>query len=251
MGEENAVLQPEPPASESAVSASSAPAANEGPVEREHASDRVFRAIAAAILNRELTAEAPLPPERELSDRFGVSRIVVREAIHRLKEYELVRVRQGSPTMVLDPDRATDMRLLGLEIELMPLSPENLAAFAERQIYSGAALLDLAEQRLEPAELDQLEVITEKLALVETLNAEWLQLDRQYWTAIAIGGRNRLYVRETAWYFNLLERHPRFRAIYTTPPPQRAEFYRRLNTTLRERQGSAAMYLANLRVVMP
>src|SRR5215813_12720172 len=99
--------------------------------DREHASDRVFRAIAAAILNRELTPEAPLPPERELSDRFGVSRIVVREAIHRLKEYELVRVRQGSPTMVLDPDLATDMRLLGLEIELMPPTSQALSAFAE------------------------------------------------------------------------------------------------------------------------
>ena len=234
MGEENAVLLPESPASEE-------------PVEREHASDRVFRAIAAAILNRELTPEAPLPPERELSDRFGVSRIVVREAIHRLKEYELVRVRQGSPTMVLDPDRATDMRLLGLEIELIPPTPEGLAAFAERQIHSGAALIDLAEQRLEPSEIDELEAITEEIAAVPELNDEWLRHERRYWMKIAQGAHNRLYVRETAWYFNLLERQPRFRAVYTVLPSQRAAFYRLLNANLRKRQGSAAMYLEMLR----
>jgi DNA-binding FadR family transcriptional regulator len=238
MGEENAVLQPESPASEE-------------PVEREHASDRVFRAIAAAILNRELTPDAPLPPERELSDRFGVSRIVVREAIHRLKEYELVRVRQGSPTMVLDPDRATDIRLLGLEIELIPVTPDGLMAFAERQIYSGAALLDLAEQRLDVAEMDALEATVAKIELAGDTGDEWLRLDREYWTQIAIGARNRLYLRETAWYFNLLERLPRFRAVYTNTATQRAEFYRRLNTTLRQRQGSAAMYLAMLRVSPP
>jgi GntR family transcriptional repressor for pyruvate dehydrogenase complex len=219
--------------------------------EREHASDRVFRAIAAAILNRELTADAPLPPERELSDRFGVSRIVVREAIHRLKEYELVRVRQGSPTLVLDPDRATDMRLLGLEIELMPWSSEGLAAFAERQIYSGAALLDLAEQRMEPHELDELEKITEQLAEVPDLNEDWLKLERAYWTVIAHGAKNRIYVRETAWYFNLLERQPRFRSVYTVLPANRASFYRKLNENLRRRQGSAAMYLEMLRESPP
>jgi DNA-binding FadR family transcriptional regulator len=226
-------------------------AGSEETAEREHASDRVFRAIAAAILNRELTPEAPLPPERELSDRFGVSRIVVREAIHRLKEYELVRVRQGSPTMVLDPDRATDMRLLGLEIELMPPTPENLASFAERQIYSGAALLDLAEQRIEPHQIDELEKITECIAEVPDLNEEWIKHERAYWMVIAQGAKNRLYVRETAWYFNLLERQPRFRSVYTVLPMHRAAFYRKLNEKIRTRQGSAAMYLEMLRESPP
>src|SRR5687767_4245837 len=119
-----------------------------GPVERQHASDQVFREIASAILRRELEPGAPLPPERELSERFGVSRIVVREAIHRLKEYELVRVRQGSPTIVLDPDEATEIRLLSLEIELMP----DVQSLIERQVYGGAALLELAEQRIAPEE---------------------------------------------------------------------------------------------------
>jgi DNA-binding FadR family transcriptional regulator len=226
------------------------PAESSGPDsrgEREHASDRVFRAIAGAILNRELTPEAPLPPERELSERFGVSRIVVREAIHRLKEYELVRVRQGSPTMVLDPDRATDMRLLGLEIELMPPTPEGLGSFAERQIYSGAALLHLAEQRMAPEEVDVLDSLAEELSHVETLDEHWLRIERSYWTAIAKGSKNRLYMRETLWYFNLLERHPRFRGVYTVPPPQRAAFYQSLNKALRDRKGSAAMYLEMLR----
>ena len=217
------------------------------PVERHHASDQVFRELASAILNRELSPGAPLPPERELSERFGVSRIVVREAIHRLKEYELVRVRQGSPTMVLDPDRATDIRLLGLEIDLVPPTPAGVGAFAERQVYSAASLLDLSEQRMSVEEIDAIEkLVTEFLALSDR-EAEALRFERAYWTAVANGTKNRIYLRETLWYFNLLERDPRFRATITGDSTTRAHLYKALLTAQRARSGSAAMYLEALR----
>lgn len=217
-----------------------------GPVERQHASDQVFRELASAILNRELAPGSPLPPERELSERFGVSRIVVREAIHRLKEYELVRVRQGSPTVVLDPDRATDIRLLGLEIELVPPSPGGLDAFAERQIYSAASLLDLAEQRMTEEEIDALEKLVEDFCASAKTEEQALAFDREYWMRIAKGTRNRLYVRETSFYFNLLERDPRFRRS-VGGPELRASLYKALLAAQRRRSGSAEMYLGALR----
>jgi DNA-binding FadR family transcriptional regulator len=217
------------------------------PVERRHASDQVFREVASAILNRELAPGSFLPPERELSERFGVSRIVVREAIHRLKEYELVRVRQGSPTLVLDPDRATDMRLLGLEIELVPPTPSGLDAFAERQVYSASALLDLAEQRMSEEELDELERLVREFDAERDREASWARFDRAFWTAIAKGTQNRIYLRETLWYFNLLERDPRFRTPLSGGAETRGPVYAALVRTLRARSGSAALYLSSLR----
>jgi len=219
-----------------------------GPVERRHASDQVFRDIASAILNRQLEPGSPLPPERELSERFGVSRIVVREAIHRLKEYELVRVRQGSPTLVLDPDRATDIRLLGLEIELLQPSSSGIDGFAERQTYAASSLLDLAEQRMTPDEFDDLERLIDEFLATPKSDDEWLRFERAYWTAIARGSRNRIYLRETLWYFNLLERDARFRSTLASDRPARARLYKALMETLRKRSGSAALYLSALRV---
>jgi DNA-binding FadR family transcriptional regulator len=218
-----------------------------GPVERQHASDQVFREIASAILNRELTPGSPLPPERELSDRFGVSRIVVREAIHRLKEYELVRVRQGSPTVVLDPDRATDIRLLGLEIELVPPATEGLDAFAERQLYAAASLLDLAEQRMTEDEVNAIETLIDEFAASDKTEERELAFQREYWFRIAKGTRNRLFVRETSFYFNLLERDPRFRRLVGNAD-QRFSLYRALLGTQRRRSGSAELYLRALRL---
>lgn len=217
-----------------------------GPVERQHASDQVFREIASAILNRELAPGSPLPPERELSERFSVSRIVVREAIHRLKEYELVRVRQGSPTVVLDPDRATDIRLLGLEIELVPPAPDGLDAFAERQLYAAASLLDLAEQRMTEDEVSALEKLIDEFTASDMTEERARAFEREYWLRIAKGTRNRLFVRETSFYFNLLERDPRFRRL-VVGPELRASLYRALLLAQRRRSGSAETYLNALR----
>jgi DNA-binding FadR family transcriptional regulator len=219
------------------------------PVERTHASDQVFKELASAILNRELAAGSALPPERELSERFSVSRIVVREAVHRLKEYELVRVRQGSPTIVLDPERSTDIRLLGLEIELLEHSPEGMRIITERQVYAAAALLDLAEQRMTTEELDALErIIDGYLATPDReAQAQWLAFERAYWTAIATGTKNRVYLRETLWFFNLLERDPRFLTAMDRGPLEPGLGYKALLVAQRARSGSAALYLRALR----
>jgi DNA-binding FadR family transcriptional regulator len=201
-------------------------------------------------LNRELPPDAPLPPERELSERFRVSRIVVREAIHRLKEYELVRVRQGSPTLVLDPDRATDMRLLGLEIELVPLSPERMKAFAERQVYASSALLDLAEQRMSTEEVDAIEKLVDAFLARPVVDDPACSFDRAFWTAIGKGTKNRIYMREILWYFNLIEREPKFGETLFADPVTRAQLYKALVETLRSRSGSASRYLKSLRLFL-
>jgi len=215
----------------------------------QRATDRVFRTIAAEILSGELKAAAPLPTETELSDRFGVSRILVREALHRLKEYELVRVHQGNRTLVLDPDRAANVHLLGLETELMSSSSDWLAAFAERQIYSAAGLLALAERRIEPHQVQVLEEITERLtrAPVSDDAADWFEHTRSYWMTIAEWTKNRLYVRDTAWFFKVLESRPHLQAMCSWPVRCRAANHRRLNATLRARRGSAEAYLEMVR----
>lgn len=217
------------------------------PVERHHASDQVFREIASAILRRELPPGEPLPPERELAERFGVSRIVVREAIHRLKEYELVRVRQGSPTLVLDPDETTDIRMLSLEIDLMPAEDEEGArVVTERQRYGGVALVALAELRMTDAEID---VLAERIAQYRALPAhspeDEVAFERDVWVALARGSKNRVFLRETLWYFNLLAREDRFRnAMFRDA--DRLSLYDTIVEQLRKREGATAAYVRAL-----
>ncbi|HEY3595963.1 MAG TPA: FadR/GntR family transcriptional regulator [Paraburkholderia sp.] len=73
--------------------------------------DRVTAVLLEKIKGGEFPPGTRLPTEQVISERFGVSRTVVREAISRLKSDGLVEVRQGSGTVVREPNRTTAFRL--------------------------------------------------------------------------------------------------------------------------------------------
>src|SRR5579862_6764201 len=58
------------------------------------------RALRDAIADNRLGAEEALPPERELAEEFGVSRITVRKALDALVDEGLLNRRQGAGTFV-------------------------------------------------------------------------------------------------------------------------------------------------------
>jgi GntR family transcriptional regulator, transcriptional repressor for pyruvate dehydrogenase complex len=62
--------------------------------------DRVVQAIEDEILRGRLAVGARLPPEREFSERLGVSRPVVREAVRILTTWGLLETRHGVGTTV-------------------------------------------------------------------------------------------------------------------------------------------------------
>lgn len=65
-------------------------------------SEAVHAHLRDAILSGELGAGDAVPSERELSERLGVNRHAVREAIKRLQQARLVEVNHGGPTRVQD-----------------------------------------------------------------------------------------------------------------------------------------------------
>jgi DNA-binding FadR family transcriptional regulator len=65
-------------------------------------SDTVHAHLRDAILAGELAPGDAVASERELSERLGVNRHAVREAINRLQQARLVQVSHGGPTRVLD-----------------------------------------------------------------------------------------------------------------------------------------------------
>lgn len=73
--------------------------------------DRVTQRLAEQLRSGTYPVNARLPTEKALSEDFGVSRTVVREAISRLKSEGLVETRQGSGTVVLDPASSAFFRL--------------------------------------------------------------------------------------------------------------------------------------------
>lgn len=76
-------------------------------VTRVTAYEQVAERIRGAILDRSLSTDARLPPERELAQQFGVSRTTLREALRHLQAQGLLSSQgRTSPMLAADPDAA-------------------------------------------------------------------------------------------------------------------------------------------------
>ncbi|MEI9403721.1 FadR/GntR family transcriptional regulator [Mesorhizobium argentiipisi] len=72
---------------------------------------RVAAFLSREIESGELNPGARLPTEQELSEKFGVSRNVVREAIAQLRADGVIEARQGIGAFVLAPEQRAAIRI--------------------------------------------------------------------------------------------------------------------------------------------
>lgn len=216
-------------------------------VRRGHAADPIFEQLASAILRGELAPGAPLPPERVLGEQFGVSRIVLRQAVHRLAEMQLVRVRQGGSTVVLDPAEAGDIRLIGLYYSLDPggEAARTIRRDAiEKQFLQGFALVDVCARRgADDAKAHILE-LTRAFDETRATEATFAAFEETFWRAVARAGHNRIFGMETTWWYDTLA-DARPSVVDDAPPlAVRVAFYRELAQRLVAGTGAAQYYHA-------
>jgi DNA-binding FadR family transcriptional regulator len=204
------------------------------------AADYVFETLSRAILLGELAPGTILATQRALSQQFGVSPLVVRQATHRLEELGLVRVRQGSTTIVLDPNEANDLRLMQLQIELaLPGDRLSLAA-REMQSLSTLSLLTLAERRIQEDELDALDALIDTMPDQPTPR-EQLTFRRSFWGIIARATRNPVVEHQIRWWARVMQdieaRDPAsLQTVGLTLAPRNT--YRGLVRALRRKRGA-------------
>ncbi|MEZ4258702.1 MAG: GntR family transcriptional regulator [Polyangiaceae bacterium] len=213
-----------------------------------HAADAVFEQLASAIVNGHVPPGSSLPSERELSERFSVSRLVVRQAIHRLADMGLVRVRQGGPTQVVNPNDARDLRVIDLIYRLGQGSPRDMREIIERQLLHGYSLLYLASKRASRERLRSLARMAEEYADRGAPVAEMGEFEQRFFTAVAEATDNRFYQLETSWWFRMLAGRPPRQAVFDDA--QRAVFYREIARRLVEDGNPAKYYLEFLSPVL-
>ncbi len=210
---------------------------------RAHAADDIFESLAAAILRGQLQPGASLPPERVLADQFEVSRIIVRQAVHRLAECGLLRVRQGGATTVCDPQQAADLRVLELDYRLGPGSPRDVYDFTERQIMQGFSVMYLAERRGTAADFAEVSAIVEEFAARGLPDSEMAEFEERFWKKLSAIAGNRLYLFEANWWYRVIAQQPRTQHPMLAPPELRVHFFRELCRRLAAKDGGANFYL--------
>jgi DNA-binding FadR family transcriptional regulator/mono/diheme cytochrome c family protein len=220
---------------------------------RVHAADDVFEQLAAALLRGEIAPGSSLPPERSLAEEFRTSRIIARQAIHRLAELGLVSVRQGGATTVLDPDEAADLRVLELVYRLAPdAGARSIDArqVLEKQLLQGVALVEVAARCASEADLTRLREMTEAFAAGDVDEDGYRTFEERFWRAVAAAGGNRIFVMEVAWWYRVLARHPRVESHAPSPLSRRVAFYREVARRLDEADAPVAFYLEAVAVIL-
>lgn len=216
------------------------------PPARLRVADHVFETLARAILTGELTPGEPLATQRDLAQQFNISALVVRQAIHRLEDLGLVRVKQGSTTIVLDPNESADIRLIQLRMELAEPGAALSGAALENQALFIVPMLVLAERRMTSEQLAVSEALV--AALPETPTADEMRVFRvSYWGGISQGTRNPLFQQQVRWWSTMVgQLDRRGHAMRLPGQPLNIGMYQRLNRALRERKGAVQVYLDSI-----
>lgn len=158
----------------------------------ERLSDQVAAQIQALVLRQEIRPGEKLPPERELCEKLGVSRTVVREAVRSLVARGLLEVRRGDGTVVRSPDAAlvSEMMTMMLRAGGQDISFSHLQ---EVRSLLEVAIAGLAAERRTPDDLrqiaDQLRAMRER----EQDPQAWAAADVAFHAAIAGATHNPLY----------------------------------------------------------
>lgn len=149
--------------------------------------DSIRRQIHSGLL----LPDERLPAERQLSDRFGISRVTLREALRVLEESQYILVRRGAQggPFVSDADRLTQLALR--RISRAPAVAMRVVEFLA--LTQTAAARHAAERR-NPADLKRLR---EASALMRqaTTGPERKQAETLFLLAVADASRNPLLAR--------------------------------------------------------
>jgi DNA-binding FadR family transcriptional regulator len=209
----------------------------------------VFESLSRAILNGELVPGSVLATQRELSKQYGVSSLIVRQATHRLEEFGLVRVRQGSTTIVLDPEQASDVRLLQLQIELATPGDWLALATRENEALSILPMIALAERRASESDLAALEALVDGLSDSPS-GDETRNFRSSYWRQLAKATQNVPMQQQVRWWSRLVAELEARGGSAISPAHASRTAFRGLTRALRKKRGAVEYWARTLQPLL-
>lgn len=158
---------------------------------REKLSDLVMRRLIDHLIDNGLKPGDALPSEGELSRVFGVSKPVVREAMHRLVTMGVVEIRQGKPAVI----RAINSEPLELFFRFaLRASREGLREAVELRRALETQIAAHAATRVTAPALAALGSILEELRAAKDDPARWVDADVRFHLGLADMAGNALIV---------------------------------------------------------
>ncbi len=200
--------------------------------------EQIVQQVEDSILKGQLKPGDQLPAERDLAQRFGVSRTAVREAVKTLREKGLVEAYSGRGTFVTNGTSQAMRQSLDLMIRINPL--EGAANLAELRLVLEPEIASLAAPRIEE---QLLTTMREAVALMDrNLNdpEAYVEADLDFHLALAEAAGNPLILSLLDSIVGLL-REQRSRIFNVKGGPERGQYHhKRILAAIEQRDPEAA-----------
>jgi GntR family transcriptional repressor for pyruvate dehydrogenase complex len=200
------------------------------PIKSTRIYEEIVRQIKGMIAEGRLKSGDQLPPERDLAEKFLVSRTSVREALRALESVGLIEIRPGEGTFV----REISVEALVEPLALVLLSQRAMTGelFEARRLLE-PTIAGLAARRASPEEVQEMGRILDEQAREIAAGNTGLAQDAAFHAAIGIASHNRAITRIAHALMDLLG-HSREEAIATPGRPTRShEDHRRILDAIR------------------
>jgi len=207
------------------------------PIKSTRIYEAIVRQVKAMIAEGRLKSGDQLPPERDLAEKFVVSRTSVREALRALESLGLIEIRPGEGTFV---------REVSVEMLIEPLA---LAMLSQRaaigELFEARRLLEpsiaaFAARRATPHDIEEMTRILEEQAKEVAAGRTGLAQDAEFHSAIAGAAHNRAISRLVHGIMDLLTQS-REESLSTPGRPNRShESHRQILSAIAARDEVAA-----------
>ena len=184
--------------------------------------EQIVQQIEESIVKGDLKAGDQLPAERDLAQRFGVSRTAVREAVKALREKGLVEAYSGRGTFITDGTTQAVRQSLDLMVKIG--QPEGSTHLAEVRAILEPEIAALAAARIQEPELA---TMREAVAAMDRAGQDpetYIEADLDFHLALAEGAANPLILSLLDSIVGLL-REQRLRIFRVPGGPERGQIH--------------------------
>jgi len=207
------------------------------PVKSVRIYEDIVRQVRALIADGHLKSGDRLPPERDLAERFRVSRTSVREALRSLQSRGLIDIRAGEGAFVRDV--SVEALIEPLALVILPYREAVGELFEARRLLE-PAIAALAARRATREELAEMERILAEQASEVAHGRTGMSQDSALHAAIAAAAHNRAIVRIVNALVDLLAQS-REESLHTPGRPKRShQDHRRILDAIRRRDEARA-----------
>ncbi|MEM7115020.1 MAG: FadR/GntR family transcriptional regulator [Chloroflexota bacterium] len=150
--------------------------------------EQIVEQIEQQVIDGTLQAGDKLPPERQLAEKFGVSRTAVREAVKALRQRGLIDVHPGRGTFVTNHTSQALHRSLGLALRIG--ETDGVASLIELRDMLEPPIAAKAALRATPEQIQQLETLVAEMDKVLLVPEAFIAADFAFHMTLAEATQN-------------------------------------------------------------